>query len=195
MDPSFFSRLAAMFGQRMWGGGNPYEAAEKQMNQIPGIYDPYVQEGRQDLPMLHGYYAGMMQDPGAYLKKMGAGFHTDPGYQFQVNQMVDAANKAAAAGGMAGSPMEQEQVEGRANQLANQQYQQYLQNAMGAGQRGAAGLGGLESQGYNAAGQMALFREMMAQMEANKAQYQNQQAAGEGAGIGDLIGKLLGGIL
>lgn len=144
------SSLAGLFN-------NPYNAGNQYFNQIPGqlqnAFNPYMQEGQQLLPQLTGEFNQLTSNPAANLSAIGKTYQQSPGYQFQVNQATDAANRSAAAGGMVGSGANQVQTAGIANQLANQDYQQYMQNALGLQSEGLQGQMGLENQGYNAASQ------------------------------------------
>lgn len=158
----------------MFGAEDPYESASKYYNQIPGmlnnIYNPYIQNGmnaygdmgqyqnnfsqysnrgNQAGNMLMGQYGQMINNPSALLNRLGSGFNPSPGYNFQVQQALGAANRAAAAGGMAGTPAEQQQIAGVTNQLANQDYYNYLNHAQGIYGQGIYGLQGSEGLGLN----------------------------------------------
>ena len=149
---------------------NPYNAANKYLNQIPGYlqqaYGPYMQAGSQLLPQLMSQYGNLASNPGANLAALGSNYQSSPGYQFQVNQATDAANRAAAAGGMIGTQSNQVNNMQIANQLANQNYNQYLQNALGVQSQGLAGLSGLENQGFNAS---SMYGTGMANLAAEQA--------------------------
>jgi len=142
-----------MFGQ------NPYDADAEYMDQIPGVQQqylaPYSQMGQTLLPQLAGGYGAMALHPSQVQAGLGQGFQQDPGYDWNVDQQMQAQNQAMAAGGMSGSPESQQFAENTSNQLANQQYQQYMNNQMRIAGAGVQGEQGLESQGYGASNQMA----------------------------------------
>lgn len=208
------SGLFNMFG----GNQNPYDAASQYYNQIPGMlnntYNPYIHAGMGALPGMQQYenrgnvagnnlmnqYSQMTNNPGGLVNKLGASFHQSPGYAFQVQQSLNAANRAAAAGGMAGSPEEQQNIATTTNQLANQDYYNYLNHATqmyGAGIQGMQGterLGAnmvqdLYGAGANASNNLAqnLGSAYMNQgnMAYGSANFNNQMMGG---GIGQMLG-------
>lgn len=154
--------LASFFQQ------NPADAASKYYNQIPGALgqylNPYIQNGNDAYGFLKNYmnrgdtagnlsmgaYSGLVNDPSGFMNKLGSTFQQSPGYNWQTSQALGAANRAAAAGGMAGSPAEQQQIAGVTNQLANQDYYNYLNHVMNTFNTGLNGLNGISDQGYNA---------------------------------------------
>lgn len=194
--------LGGIAGQ-LFGGRDPYAAASGELGKIPGMlqqyFDPYVQAGKWALPQLYGQYGALLQDPGAKMAQMGAGFQESPGFEFQRQQAIEAANRAAAAGGMAGTPEEQQQVAQTSTQLANQDYYNYLNHVMNLYQQGLGGTAGLGQMGLQAATglgeDLASIMEAQAQMAAGSAAYGGQQGAGIGGAIGSAIGGLTGGLL
>lgn len=154
-----------LFG--MFGESNPANAAQNYLNQIPGemgqYLNPYIQNGNSAYPFLQNYmnrgdnaanllnsmYPSMIANPGQFMNQMGQGFQKSPGYDWQTSQALGAANRAAAAGGMAGSPAEQQQIAGVTNQLANQDYYNYLNHAMNIFGTGVSGLNDISNQGLN----------------------------------------------
>src|SRR6185503_15277001 len=118
-----------------WLGTDPSKKASKYLNQVPGQikpqYNPFIKAGNNQIPQLEEQYSGLLNDPGSMLNKFGESYHQSPGFDFALKQALQGAGNAAAAGGMAGSPMhEQENMELSTN-LANQDYNNYLRNAMG----------------------------------------------------------------
>lgn len=211
---------AGLLGYGMSQYQNPADAGMPYLGQInqmlPSYFQPYINAGNQALPALQqqygqllgqggnllNQYGQMMNNPGAIMGKIGAGFQQSPGYQFQVNQALGAANRAAAAGGMAGSPAEQQQIAGTVNQLANQDYYNYLNHGLGIynqGVQGAAGMygmglqgmGDLARMGYGASANLGedLASALMSQAQLAYAGQANQNQSQQGAlgGIGGLI--------
>jgi len=202
----------------LFGAQNPSDAASPYYDQIPGMleqqYRPYMQAGMGALQGMQQYenrgnlagnqlmsqYGRMTNDPSGIINMLGAGFKQSPGYGFQVQQSLNAANRAAAAGGMAGSPEEQQQVATVTNQLANQDYYNYLnhsQQIYGAGISGLQGtehLGAQMGQGIYDTGASAannLAQNLgAAYMNQGNLAYQgaNTQNQQTGAGIGQLLG-------
>lgn len=186
----------------LFGGGkaNPYKQAAPYYEQIPGqlhqYYDPYVEmggTGREQMGDLYQQYGAMAQDPGTYQAQLGAGFQADPGYQWNLDQQLQAQNQAMAAGGMSGSPQSQQFAQQLAGNLADQQYQKYLQNQMGiagTGLQGQQGIAGKNLQfGFGASDQMAQnmqdYLYNRGNLAAGRAQdYRNRLQGGIGAGLG-----------
>lgn len=148
---------------------NPADAAKGYLNQIPGemggylnpyinngnqaygYLQPYMQRGNNAGNMLMGQYGAMTSNPGQFMNQIGQGFQQSPGYEFEQSQALGQANRAAAAGGMAGSPAEQQQIAGVSGQIANQDYYNYLNHAMDMFGQGMNGLQNMSGQGMNAA--------------------------------------------
>ena len=198
-----YSQMGALPGllEHLLGSNkNPEADAMNYYGQIPGMikpyFNPYIQEGRGDLSALHGQVMGMLNDPSAILAQIGSHYHQSPGYQFGVDQATQGANRAAAAGGMAGSPAEQQQLAGHVDQLANQDYGNYMNRALGLHSQGLQGLQGLNQMGYNAAtglaGDLASNQMNMGNLANLSDQYKNQQSSGLMSGIGNTIGALAG---
>jgi hypothetical protein len=129
-------------------GAFPY--FNQAISQLPGYFQPYINAGNWALPQLQNQYSQLTNNPGAVMNKMGADFKQSPGYQFQTQQALDAANRAASAGGMLGTPMEQQNVAGVTNQLANQDYYNYLNHAMSMYGMGLNGMNDMAHMGYGA---------------------------------------------
>lgn len=177
---------------------NPGDPAMGYLNQIPGAmgqyYNPYIQTGNRAMGTLENTYNQLLQDPSQIMNKIGGSFQASPGYQYNVNQATNAANQAAAAGGMLGTPQEQQQLAQTVSGLANQDYYNYLNNALGLYGQGLGGLQGLNQMGYGASGNMAQSLKDVLESQANLS-YAAQQAENErNAGQGGLWGSLAGGL-
>jgi len=174
---------------------NPADAAMGDMGQIPGqinkYLSPYIQQGQAQYGNLNNQYNSLMNDPGGRVNQIGQSYHQSPGFQFALQQALQGAGHAAAAGGMAGSPQHEQQNMGIATQLGNQDYNNYLQNAMGMYGQGLEGAQGM----YNTGAQMGQSAgEDMASYFANRAKlnYEGQNAENQhqGGGMGALFGGL-----
>lgn len=178
------------------------------LNQIqPGIdryLQPYIGAGQNAMGTLQGQYQNLMNDPGAMMNKFGAGYKQSPGYQYNVDQATNASNNAAAAGGYIGSPQQQEYMAKQIGGIASQDYNQYLNNAMGLYGQGLQGMGNVNQMGFQASGQaqqsmsdMLKNQAQMAYVDAlNKSQQKNNSSGGSGMfeKIVGGIGKLAGGL-
>lgn len=172
---------------------NPADAAMGYFDQVPGTikpyYDPYINAGKDALGTLQGQYNTLLNDPNSLMAKLGGGFQQSPGYQFQKNEAMNAANNAAASGGMLGTPYHQQQAAGMVNNLANQDYYNFLNNSMGLYGKGLSGYEGINQTGYNASNELAgsLASNLMNQ---GQLAYQGQASSNEAknAGMGNLAG-------
>ena len=149
--------LGSLIGQLNWK--NPVNSAMPYYNQIPDILkqylSPYTNAGQGMIPILQGQYSQLTGNPGQMLNSIGQNFQQSPGYQFQVQQALKAANQASAAGGLAGSPQEQQQIAGVVNNLANQDYYNWLNGALGLYGQGLQGEQNMFGIGANAANNLA----------------------------------------
>ena len=138
---------------------NPAYNAMPFLNQIPAAtapyYQPFVQAGQQAIPALQGQYNDLMTNPGGRLNQIGGSYQQSPGLQFAIQQALQGAGHAAAAGGMAGSPQHEFENMGLATNLANQDYYNWLGQATGLLGQGLAGEQGLYNGGVQAGGNLA----------------------------------------
>lgn len=196
------------FGSTMSGAGDiasgiynmffaqdPSAAGDKYLSGIEGAMgkylNPYVTAGQQAMPQLQQQYGMLLNDPGAVMNKIGAGFQQSPGYQFQVDQASGAANRAAAAGGMLGSPMQQQNIAGTVNNIANQDYYNYLNHGTNLYEQGLGGMSHIMDNGLNASGQMSqgMLQQLMLQAQ-NAAMGAANSNSMFGGGIGSIISGL-----
>lgn len=141
----------------LFGGGkknNPYSGGGKYFDQIQDIIkqysDPYVNAGRGAMGGTQGVYDQMRDDPGGYYNKLGAGYKESPGYQFKLKNALQAGSNAQAAGGMAGSPQHEQQNMGIANDIASQDFNEYMNQIMGINKGGLEGEENTINRGFNA---------------------------------------------
>lgn len=174
-----------------FGTEDPSKDAMPYLQQIPSAiqpyYQPYIDAGNQALPTLEQQYQMLINDPTAMMTMIGNSYTASPGYQYNVNQATNAANNAAAAGGMLGSPAEQENLAKSISGIASQDYNTYMNQALGQYGLGLQGEQGLNQMGYNAnigyANQLADVLNSEANLSYSGAANQN---ANKGALWGDL---------
>lgn len=192
----------------MFGGShtkNPASAAMPYLNQIPGqvqpYYQPYQQAGNDALKQLQEQYGMLMNNPGQKLSELGAGYKESPGYQATLREALAGANNAAALGGAGGlgSYGHEQLAAGAAGDVANKDYEDYLNHMLGLYQGGLGGTQGLEQQGYGA---NTDYAQMLANLAGTKGQYafggqaaQNQRQGQNWANLFSGLGMLGGGIL
>jgi len=99
---------------------------------------PYRETGRRSNALMQ-YEMGMRDKPGWY-----DGFENTPGYQFQMQEGVNALDAGAAASGMLRSGAHEQALTGFGQNLANQEYGNYMNRLMG-----------MQAAGQNAAGMQA----------------------------------------
>jgi len=179
----------------MFGSQDPSAAGDKYLSGIEsgmGKYlNPYIQSGMRAMPQLEGQYNQLINDPSGVMNRIGAGFQQSPGFQFQTDQATGAANRAAAAGGMAGTPQEQQQLASTVNGLAQQDYGNYMNRGMNMYGQGLNGLSHMNDMGFNASNQMSqgFLQQILAQ-----AQNAAMGAANSNSMMGGGIGSLMGGL-
>lgn len=123
------------------------------MGQIPGAvkpyYQPYIDRGQQSGDKLTQQYEDLITNPGKVYSDLGAGYKESPGYQFKLQQALAAAQHANQAGGMLGTPQDQQQQAGVANDVASQDFEEYINHILGLYDTGTKGRQTEEEQGYN----------------------------------------------
>lgn len=138
---------------------NPANAAMPYFNQIPGTitpyYQPYINSGSHALNTLNQQYQTLLNNPAALQSLAGQGFTESPGYQYNYNKGMNAANSAAATGGMLGTPMHQQAAAGISENLANQEFGDYLHTNLGLYGQGLSGEQGMNQMGYQASSSLA----------------------------------------
>lgn len=147
----FLGGIAGLFGKKQ---KNPADVANQYLNKIPGAinpyYQPYINAGQNAQNALLPQLSQMFGNGGDFLNKIGAGYKQSPGYQFKLDQALQAAGNANAAGGLLGSNQHQQQAGQLANDIASQDYYDYINHVLGVIGAGQQGLEGINQQGYNA---------------------------------------------
>ena len=127
----------------LFGSKNPSDSAQKYLNQIPQTLQkysqPYINAGNEALPQLQQQYSSLLGDPSAFLQNLASSYQASPGYEWQLNQALQGANQAAAAGGLSGTPQSQQIGSDIAQQMANKDFYNYLSELMGVYRTGLQG--------------------------------------------------------
>jgi hypothetical protein len=172
------SWLSSAFGSQK----NPAKEANKYLDQIPAAMKPYfdqfINQGQQAGQQLQGQYNQMTQDPNALITQLTQGYKESPGYQFKLQQALGAGQNASAAGGMLGTPQDQQQQMGVANDIASKDWEDYLNHILGIFGAGQAGQQGLQEQGFKAS---TGYGENLGNVLGQKAQYGYAGTAGANA--------------
>jgi hypothetical protein len=130
------------------------------------------------------------------MNKIGAGYQKSPGYQFNVDEATGGANSAAAAGGMLGSPAEQQALAQRISGIASQDYGDYMNRGLSQYGMGLQGMGNMAQMGYGASSDYAKMLEdqfiSQAQLQYAGQDAENKAKGGMWGGIGGLLGGAAG---
>ena len=145
------SILSSLFGGKQ---RSPMDAANQYLNQIPGVghegYDPYVNAGLDASGRTKSAYESLMEDPSGFIDNIMKNYKTSEGYNFQKDLLTKELGNTAAAGGIAGTPLDQLN-QGQAIQgLLSNDMQQYLQNVLGRYDTGLKGEEGIAGRGFDA---------------------------------------------
>jgi hypothetical protein len=190
--------LGTGFAQKFMGDyRNPMKSAMPYLNQaenmLPKYFEPYINAGKEAIPGLQEQYKNLLNDPEALMNHIAGNYKESPGYKFQLGQAEQGINSAAAAGGMLGSPSHQLQAGEMATNLANQDFYNYLQNALGSAQtqygRGLTGLEGMAGRGQQASTDLG---ENLASILGTKGGLAYQGAQEENKRKGDTLGGIFG---
>ena len=186
--------LAGLFGNQKTGfdAANPYiSQIGKQAGQY---YDPYIQGGQNAMGSLQDQYSSLLGSPGQKLNEIGSNYQQSPGFKFALQQALQGAGHAAAAGGMAGSPQHSQQEMQMASDIASQDYNKWLEQATGlygqglTGQQGMAGMG-LQA-GTNQSNLVAQQLAQQAQLAAEGQKEKNQNWGNAFSNIGSGLGMM-----
>jgi hypothetical protein len=187
--------LSDHYSQAQGYMGQGYGQAQDQLGQSHGQAQGQLQQGYQDARGAIGAAPDRLGD--LYGGGLAAGFQTDPGYQFRLQQGQDAIQHAAsAAGGRHGGDTLKALSEYNQN-FASNEFNNYAQRQMGlAGAADQNSLGrayqtaGLaQSYGQNAAG----MSQQYGQNAAGLSQQYGQGMAGMATQQGQSLGQLYSG--
>lgn len=130
------------------------DSANQYLDQIPGVahqgYDDYINQGRDASGKTKSKYEDLMNDPTGFINKLMQGYKPSEGYQFQKDQLTKELGNTAAAGGVAGTPMDQMNQGEGVQKLLSGDMQQFLQNVLGEFHTGLAGEEGIAERGFDA---------------------------------------------
>jgi hypothetical protein len=141
------------------GKNNPSDAAKPYLDQIPGVggkyLQPFVDNGAEAGKQLGGQYENLLNDTGSVYDKLSGGYKESPGYKHRLDTALGAGSSAAAAGGMLGTPMHEEQNMTLANDIAGQDFDKYMGNMMDLYGKGITGEQSMFNTGANASNNLA----------------------------------------
>jgi len=183
-------------GQAMPAIQQAYQTGQTNLGQAVGAYNPLVNLGAQYSQAAPTYLGAMGVGTPQQVQAAQSAFTNAPGYQFALNQAQQAAERAAAAGGMTASGNLIDAEQRNAIGLQNQQYQNWVDNLQKAGQMGlGATQAGAQGQatGYtNLANLAQTYGENQANVYGNvegaTIGANNLAAQGQAAGAKNLLG-------
>lgn len=124
------------------------------------------------------------------MNNIGGSYQQSPGFKSAMEQALTAGNHAAAAGGMAGTPQSQYQQMQMATGLANQDYNNWMQNALGLYGQGLTGEQGMAGMGQQAGQSLA---DMISQTLAQQGNLAFQGSRQQNQNKNDLWGNIFKG--
>lgn len=193
---------------------NPYDEGMKYLNQVqPKIdetYKPYsdnnskirdfleqyITRGNQSGEYLNPFYKMLSTPQGSagLFDALGSTYKKSPAYDYRLNQSIDAANRVASAGGMLGSPAEQEGIAYSAGQMANEDFGNYVNSLI---KMLFGGISGLQSQenlgssiGVNQYNTNANMADRGAQLAITNLLNQAETSENSGGFVGNMISNI-----
>ena len=167
------SLLQALRGFLGGHGKNPATEGSKELDPIPGMadknYGPYNAGGQAALDELMKRYG---TDATEVYKHLGEGYTQSPGYKYEMEQAMNAANGASAAGGTLGTPYNQRVAQEGAQGVASKDYQNYINSVTGIYDKQNAGYGDIMHTGASSADSLA---KMMADYYGAKGNYKSNE--------------------
>lgn len=183
---------------KLFGGGSksPMDASNQYLNQIPGVghqgYDPYVNAGLDASGKTKSQFEDLMSDPTAFINKLMEGYKPSEGYQFQKEQLTKELGNTAAAGGIAGTPLDQMNQGEGIQKLLSGDMQQFLQNVLGVFDTGLKGEEGIAGRGFDASKGLADYLGNSLTQQGGLA-FNNQQQQNKSTNdLWSMFGKALG---
>jgi hypothetical protein len=184
-------------------GKSPYDEASRIYGQIPGatqpFFQPYIDAGRSAMGDLQGQYGQLTGQTGDVYNRLAGGYQESPGYKRQLEQAMGGVNRAAAAGGMLGTPAAQLQAADVGQNVASRDFGDYMNRVQSLYGMGLGGLGEINKMGYGASTNYAdMLGNIMAQQGGTSALSQALQNQQRSQGISQAAsgaGTLAGGLM
>lgn len=160
---------------------NPSDAAMGALDQIPEYaksYDPYITSGQNALHSNEDLYNHLLSNPGDQLNQIGQGYHQSPGYQYALQQALANVGNSVGSRGMTGTPQDEMERMRTATGLASQDYDSWMNNALGLYGQGIQGRRHIQDVGYEANNEKTqdLMNRALSQAQL---QYEGQNTANQ----------------
>lgn len=143
----------------VFGGGysNPANSAQPYLDKIPGYVNqymqPYIDTGLEAGNIAQDQYAKWVTDPYGAYNEIYSNYNASPSYQYQSDQMHEAAENSAAAGGYAGTEADYNKQMEMENALLDQDFSNYMNYILGMQNSGLAGEQNMYNTGFGASSQ------------------------------------------
>lgn len=125
---------------------NPADKAKERYGKIADLFNI--------TPELQTKYRDLMNNPSEFYNQLASGYKESPGLQTKLKFGQAAAEHAANAAGMGGSPEASFNAARKANELYGTDFEDYLKHVLGLSEMGLKGLGTLQEQGASGQAQM-----------------------------------------
>ena len=181
-------------GSDIFGGGRTEGFEDEQkvlqegLKRGIGFEKPFMQFGQTALGKLLAEISG---DPTQTITKAEGAFTQSPSQKFQQSQALEAIRNAQAAGGTAGSGLQQQQLTQSIADVTGGQQQQFVQDVLGGRQQDIGALSGVGGIGQQAAATAAGGEFGLAGPMAQAAGGADVSRAGR---LNELLGSLFGGL-
>lgn len=182
---SVASAFGGMFGDSPGDAAAPHLAQAKQ--DIQDYSNIPIDRGYRTSQLLEPLYKQLMEDPQKIMEMLSSGYQSSPGYQFKLQQALQAANQAHAAGGSLGTPANAYDDMNVANGIASQDFNDFYNRKLGLFNTGVSGNQHFSDTGTDMA------RAVMEDL-ASLSGAQGAYAAKDTAGSNNAISNIFGGI-
>lgn len=183
--------VAGLFGHK----NKPGKSFNRELDKIPGqvnpYYQPYIDAGRGALNTLQGEYGKSINDPGGLYSELGKGYTQSPGYANKLKAAMQAAGNAGASGGMLGTPAHAETAGQIGGNIANQDFEQYMNHIMGIYNTGLTGEGDINRQGRESS---ESYGNLLGNITGQKGQNNYADTAGKNTSNASNWSNITGGV-
>lgn len=178
-------------------GGNSNRNEERQTNalldRIPAelkqLLMPYISAGEGALGKVGTEYNRMITNPNDIISQIGSGYKESPGFQWRRDQGLNAITNAQAAGGMTGTGQHQQLAGELAENLASEDFGNYMNRTLGVYGAGVQGAQGLASGGQMASTDLA---SSLGDLLYQRAKLNYERQASKNKGSSGLFSDVLG---
>ena len=140
----FGADLSQLFGGLFGNSEGPYEDAmkqyEKYAGKAEGVQNPFLEFGKQGMPLFQDWLKGM-KDPSGFINNLMGGYKESPFAKFQQEQGMRAAQNMGSASGLTGSTPLTQFAQENAQNISSKDMQDWLGRVLGINTMYGQGLG------------------------------------------------------